>query len=238
MGSSYTYTGDELLYFYTSTNWRESVLRKARPFIKGEALEVGAGMGYFSEAFLRISSLKSLDIFEPDQKNFEFLIKHLRHIENFEENSKCQHKFQEVYRPTQKLYDVVMAMDVVEHIEDDRDFLESLSKSLKPQGVMVILVPAHMALYSDFDRSIGHFRRYNLSSFKDVLPENLSVTHSYYLDSVGMFASLWARFSKGKPNRFNLWVWDKILVRLSRILDPLLGFRMGKSLLMILEKTR
>ena len=59
-----------------------------------------------------------------------------------------------------KLYDVVFALDVIEHLDDDRSAVRRLSRLLRPGGLAVISVPALPELFSDFDRIQGHRRRY------------------------------------------------------------------------------
>lgn len=54
--------------------------------------------------------------------------------------------------------------DVLEHIEDDRGFLRSISSYLVPGGRLYIAVPAYQFLWSDEDATGGHYRRYTLSS--------------------------------------------------------------------------
>ena len=59
------------------------------------------------------------------------------------------------YRP-----DTVVCLNVLEHIEDDAAVLRSLHGALQPQSRLVFLVPYNPKLTSEFDRQIGHFRRY------------------------------------------------------------------------------
>lgn len=61
--------------------------------------------------------------------------------------------------------------DVVEHIEDDRAFLQSLHGALTPDGLLVITVPAFSFLWSEHDVSHGHFRRYTRQSLATLLQE-------------------------------------------------------------------
>ncbi len=56
--------------------------------------------------------------------------------------------------------DLVLALDVVEHVEDDLHALDECHRILKPGGVLVITVPAFMALWSPWDETLGHKRRY------------------------------------------------------------------------------
>jgi len=61
-------------------------------------------------------------------------------------------------------YDVVILFDVLEHISDTQPFIRSLLRHLKPQGVLLLNVPAWQALYSRYDEVVGHVRRYNRST--------------------------------------------------------------------------
>ena len=61
-------------------------------------------------------------------------------------------------------YDAVFLLDVVEHISDDTAFLTAALRHLRPDGVMVVNVPASMLLFSQYDRVTGHVRRYTRRS--------------------------------------------------------------------------
>ena len=57
-------------------------------------------------------------------------------------------------------FDTVVCLNVLEHIEDDLFALEQMHNVLAPDGKLALLVPAHRILYGEFDRAVGHFRRY------------------------------------------------------------------------------
>src|SRR5262245_57427434 len=57
-------------------------------------------------------------------------------------------------------FDSVVCLNVLEHIEDDLFALAQMRDSLAPGGKLALLVPAHRFLYGEFDRVVGHFRRY------------------------------------------------------------------------------
>lgn len=63
-------------------------------------------------------------------------------------------------------FDLLIALDVVEHIEDDVGALTALRNLLTPQGLAVLTVPAYMFLWSDHDVVNQHKRRYTLSEFE------------------------------------------------------------------------
>ncbi len=57
-------------------------------------------------------------------------------------------------------FDAVLALDVIEHLDDDRAAVATLAALVEPGGVVVLSVPALPELYSEFDRVQGHRRRY------------------------------------------------------------------------------
>ena len=63
-------------------------------------------------------------------------------------------------------FDSIMYMNVLEHIEKDKEEINNSLKILNKNGMLIILVPAHQKLFSKFDKEIGHFRRYDLDFFK------------------------------------------------------------------------
>src|SRR4029453_4994598 len=84
-----------------------------------------------------------------------------------------------------RLYDSVVLVNVLEHIDDDANALEKLRASLRPGGRVCVFVPAFDGLYSDFDQRIGHRRRYRRSQLATVLdragqvpPQHWSVSTS------------------------------------------------------------
>lgn len=72
--------------------------------------------------------------------------------------------------------------DVLEHIENDTDFLTQLHAKLEPGGIIYLTVPAYQFLYSNFDSNVGHFRRYRLKELKNKAAEaGFKVLFSSYL---------------------------------------------------------
>jgi SAM-dependent methyltransferase len=63
-------------------------------------------------------------------------------------------------------FDCVIAVDVLEHIEDDRAALRKLASLLRPSGLLVLTVPAGQWLYGYHDEQLGHHRRYSRGSLR------------------------------------------------------------------------
>lgn len=69
-------------------------------------------------------------------------------------------------------FDLALLFDVLEHIEDESGFLQAVKFHLNQSGTLLINVPAHQFLYSDYDRAAGHVRRYSLNQLIKVAAEN------------------------------------------------------------------
>ena len=79
--------------------------------------------------------------------------------------------------------DVLTALDVIEHVEHDQKALQECSRVLKPGGLAVITVPALMMLWSDWDVTLHHFRRYTRHTLLNVIPEDsFEVVHCTYVN--------------------------------------------------------
>jgi hypothetical protein len=97
----------------------------------------------------------------------------------------------------------------------------------------VVLAPAHEWLRSPLDDAVGHHRRYTRASLTAAVPPALRCERLEYLDSMGMFLSCANRWllRRSVPSRAQVRFWDRAVVPVSRLVDPLLGRSVGKSVL-------
>src|SRR5205814_658951 len=107
-----------------------------------------------------------------------------------------------------------------------------------PGGHVVVLAPANQWLYTPFDEAIGHYRRYTKKTLEALTADHLELRRLFYLDAVGLLASLGNRLllQRAMPNPRQIAVWDRFLVRLSRLVDPLLAYSAGKSVVGVWRK--
>ena len=110
-----------------------------------------------------------------------------------------------------------------------------VAQRLRPRGHIIVLSPAHQRLYSEFDRAIGHHRRYDRQSLERCAPAGVGARVSEYLDSAGYFLSLANRavLKQSGPTVRQILFWDRAVVPVSRVVDRLLGFRFGRSILAV-----
>jgi 2-polyprenyl-3-methyl-5-hydroxy-6-metoxy-1,4-benzoquinol methylase len=71
----------------------------------------------------------------------------------------------------QNHFDSVVALDVIEHIEDDHRAVKQMYKALKPGGRLVLSVPALQYLYGPKDEQLGHYRRYGKQQLRQVIEQ-------------------------------------------------------------------
>lgn len=227
--SAYDYPGGELALFAHARHWKRYFSRLLLPHLHGDVIEVGAGLGE-STPFLQSDRVRSWLCLEPDASLAQALV--ARCASNPSAiRTRVQHGTLADLEPV-PLADVILYIDVLEHIEDDRAELLRAATRLRPGGALIVLAPAHMALYSQFDRAIGHFRRYNRRMLRAVVPPAFVELRLFYLDTLGMLPPLLNRwcFRKAVPSLQDVRRWDCLLVPLSQRIDPLLRFSCGRSI--------
>lgn len=233
------YIGSELDLFSQAKNWKSYWFSKIQPFLGNSILEVGAGIGTNAIKILSEGSkIERLECLEPDSKLADQILPSILAAGQTSENVFVSSKVLSQADPSFK-YDTILYIDVIEHIEDDQSEMELATQFLKPYGTLIILVPAHNFLFSPFDKSIGHFRRYNKKMLSSIMPKNLEFVQLNYLDSLGMVASLTNKLllKQGYPTINQILFWDKTIVPLSKYIDRIFNYQLGKSLLFIGRKS-
>lgn len=233
--STAQYIGNELDLFAHATNWKSYWRAQMAPYLGRRILDVGAGIGG-TATVLREHPVERYVALEPDLDN----VARMREAGGRGDYGPAF----EVVAGTladlgpQERFDTILYVDVLEHIEQDRAELERAACHLEPGGRVIVLSPAHQWLFSPFDEAVGHVRRYDRRSLLAAKPERLAVERLRYLDSVGLLASAGNRLllSASQPTLGQIRLWDGVMVRSSRLLDPLLAFRCGKSILASFRK--
>jgi|TARA_X000001036_G_scaffold149138_1_gene141735 SAM-dependent methyltransferase len=208
---------------------RKYCMSFVKKFIQGEVLEVGAGCGSFTRDYF--NSDLNITLTETDQKNYEDLKKFFYKKNNV---TISNNKIFDI----DKKFDTILYLHVLEHIEEDRKELESAYEKLKKGGRLIIMVPKHQKLYSNFDKAIGHFRRYELDFFEKNLI-NLERKLLISLDSVGYILYFLNKiFFKNEtfPSYFKIFIWDKIFTPFTILLDFFTNYRFGKCIVAVYKK--
>lgn len=232
MSSEYSYSGTELDQAALAVNWKTYFRSRLAPYITGRVLEVGAGLGG-TTVRLRDGRQMSWTCLEPDASLVARLWQTLNDNPSQVPTTVVTGDLTSL--PADERFDSILYIDVLEHIEDDRGELRRAAAHLAPGGALVVLCPAFQILFSEMDKALGHFRRYTRRTLSAVFPEGLEQRELFYLDSLGMLASLAnkAFLRQGAPSEKQVRFWDGWIIPISRVLDPILLHSIGRSVIAI-----
>lgn len=227
------YVGVELELFREARNWKSYFADELKPFIHGDVLDVGCGIGVNAEYLLK-PEVRSWTFLEPDPE----LIARV----DASVASPLLQDGDRIIGTTHDLpgrsFDTILYLDVIEHIADARDELERAFRMLRPGGHLIMLAPAFNTLYSPFDKAIGHYRRYTKGSLRQACPSSAALIRLRYLDSAGMLLSLANKclLRSPMPTTEQIRFWDRRVVPLSRTADRLVLHAFGRSLIGVARK--
>lgn len=212
-----------------ATNYASWILEQMGPHLGSKLLEVGAGHGTFTALLARDD----------------------RRVMAVDLSRRCAQKLQDRFEGNNGVrvaqgdlsvaagdgpFDTVVMINVLEHVEDDRAILDELWALLRPGGRLVLWVPALPALYSDFDRRVGHFRRYRLADLRSTLGtagfKTEDVRYANAIGAVGWWVSARILHSNPTVGR-GVRYFDSLLVPLIRRLESWCTPPFGQSILAV-----
>lgn len=227
---TFEYSGDELDLFSEASNWKAYWSRSISRYVGQNVLDVGAGIGATARLLASVSMERWVAL-EPDAS---LAARISEDIAASRLSGPIEVRVGVVDDlPAGELFDTIIYADVLEHIEDDRGELDRAARHLQPGGYLIVLSPAHQWLFTPFDEAIGHFRRYNRASLRQIGSPETELVAMFYLDSAGVLASVANRLllRTAHPTRGQIKTWDRMMVPVSRVIDPLFGRRVGKSII-------
>jgi len=130
-------------------------------------LEIGPGKGNNLET---LSKFGTIDILETEVD----FINYLKNEKSIHINDYFQ-KFEQI----QKKYELIVLLDVLEHIENPIKFLNNIYSILSDDGIVVIGVPAFQSLWSDHDVKMKHYKRYDWNTLKVETNNHFEIKRKY-----------------------------------------------------------
>lgn len=116
--------------------------------------------------------------------------------------------------PKNKYYDLVIAIDVIEHVPNDNEFSASLERCLTKNGILILCAPAFRFLWSPHDTFLGHQRRYKLNELSGLLKKTTVFRQRYLYQSIFPIAvviRLIARAKKKKIPQSDLKIYPSAI---------------------------
>jgi SAM-dependent methyltransferase len=199
------------------------------PHCGRSVLEIGAGTGALSARFRDVDRLVVTDV---DPEAVDHLAQRFAGRADVEVRAFDLLAGETLKEPV----DTAVAVNVLEHIVDDAGALQTLSSSVRPGGSLVVFVPGYDQLYGDFDRKVGHVRRYTPETLRSAVERaGLSVVSSRPVNLLGGLA-WWAAVRKGgtgAPRPRMVRLYDRVIVPLTRLLERFWTPPFGQSILCV-----
>jgi 2-polyprenyl-3-methyl-5-hydroxy-6-metoxy-1,4-benzoquinol methylase len=208
--------------------YRAFQLELIGPHCGDSVLEVGAGLGEFASQF---TGLRRHVVTDVDPGAVAAMAERFSDRPEVEARTfDLAHGAIDVGTPVAS----VVAINVLEHIDDDTNALRSLASMVQPGGRVVLWVPGYMQLYGDFDRAVGHVRRYT--------PRTLTAA----ITAAGLTAELvrpvnllggvawWLtvrRGGVGTPRPALVRTYDRFVVPVTRVIERRFTAPFGQSIL-------
>ena len=225
------YSGWELNFFDKSKNFRDYQFSLIKKYLKNKILEIGPGNGTMVDQYIS-KYFSDISVSEIDKKLNKTLVKKFKNKKNVKIYKKKINEFK-------KKFNSIIYSDVIEHIEDDKKEIKSAFKRLNKNGHLIIMVPAFQFLYSEYDKSIGHYRRYKKSFFVNFAKKNkIKLVKILYFDSIGFMFLLLGKLINTKNKKsvgLGAFIWN-LLVPFSRVIDKVIAHSVGKSVLCVYRK--
>ncbi|MDP3973625.1 MAG: class I SAM-dependent methyltransferase [Candidatus Daviesbacteria bacterium] len=204
-------------------------LDKFKKYLKGDILEVGCGIGNFTDSLNEYGEIYAIDIDNSYINKVKELVYGRAGFGDIETGE---------YFFKDKKFDTIVCLNVLEHIQKDEVAVKNLYKLLKDEGHLILLVPVHPFMFGKIDESIGHFRRYtkekiiqeiNDAGFKIILSRKLN-----FLGAIGWWLAQKV-FKEKTIKESNIQIFN-ILAPLVLPLEDIIEPPLGTSILVIAQK--
>jgi SAM-dependent methyltransferase len=205
-------------------NYRRALCDEFARELRGEVVEVGAGIGQMTEELAKMPSVRRSVAVEPDPA---FCAQHRQRLPGYEliEGTVAD-------LPAGSCWDAVLSINVLEHIGEDAAELSRYRGLLRQRrGSLCLFVPARPEIYAPIDRDFGHFRRYTRRELRGKLAAaGFEAVRLNYFNSLGYFA-WWLNFcvlkkrafEPAKVRLYDRWFFPLVHAVEARILRPPFG---------------
>lgn len=218
-----------------ANNYRWWMYQRLAPFIGQRVIEIGAGIGNFTNLLLDREFVLATDNYLPC---VEYLNTHLGG------RLKTPARLFDVSADTgpelrQYEFDTIVCLNVLEHIENDLKALTRMHGLLAPGGRLVLLVPAFQLLYGTVDRALGHYRRYTRNNLLPLMRQaDFVIERSFYMNVVGMAGWFWNNriVKRTQESTQQIGFFDRGIAPAAEFFERILPPPLGLSLIAIGRK--
>lgn len=213
-----------------AVNYRAAVLREFSPWLTGDVLEIGAGVGQFTGALKALPGVRRVVCLEPELRFVEPLRK------KYPGTTVIEGTIEDLDEVIE--WDGMVSINVLEHIRDDAGELAKYAVRLsKRRGRLCLFVPARPELQAPIDKAFGHYRRYTKPELEQKLNRaGFEIERLDYFNMLGYFG-WWLNFCALKREHFDIGsvtMFDRFLFPVGNAIERhVLRPPFGQSLLAV-----
>jgi SAM-dependent methyltransferase len=237
-------SAEEAIYYHNDIFGSRLLIRILQQHLAGTVLEVGAGGGAVTRALSpHCTAVLAL---EPNEELHTSLARQTSDLSNVStKNEFLQRYVQSIATGStdlQQQFDAIVYINVLEHIAEDLTELSLAKSVLKPDGRVLIVVPAHQWLYARVDRLTGHHRRYSKRGLQNAITRSgLHVESLRYFDAVGLlpYFVIYKLLRSTSTEGTNAVIYSRVIMPISYLLYRLTNGRLiGKNLVAVAKLRR
>jgi 2-polyprenyl-3-methyl-5-hydroxy-6-metoxy-1,4-benzoquinol methylase len=213
-----------------AVNYRRWMFRRIERFLGRRILEVGAGIGNFTELLLDRELVVATDIHQDCVAYLSRRFTGRTGVIALQMNAADP----ALVQLARYNLDTIVCMNVLEHIEDDTAALAHMHAVLQPSGRLVLLVPAFQFLFGTVDESLNHYRRYTKRTLlPKVRAAGFHVERAFYMNVVGMAGwfvnNRLVKRSEESPQQIQFF--DRVVAPMAEWIERVLPPPVGLSLI-------
>ena len=226
-----TYQTEILEVAQSAITYRKWLARLTFRFLGENPLEIGSGIGDYADEWLKLGC-HQLTLSDNSTSRIAIL------KQKFANNPSVNVKHLDIEKIGEIVegFSAVVSLNVIEHLENDLSAFHGARNILNPGGYFVAFTPAFPLLMSQFDKSIGHHRRYTKKTARSLLTSaGFEVVSVKYVNLVGWFAwFLGMRILRIEPSDGRLLkIWDSLFIPLIRMFESHVTPPFGQSILIV-----
>lgn len=213
-------------------NYRKRLLMEFGPHLKGDVIEVGAGIGQITSKVAALPAVRSVLAIEPDPDFCAMFKASVTDIPLIRGTVTALSDDSE--------WDGIVSINVLEHIKEDAAELARYARLLgKRKGRLCLFVPARPEIYAPIDKDFGHFRRYVKADLAKKLDDaGFTPLRLQYFNVTGYFA-WWLNFCVLKKRHFeagSVRLFDRVIFPVTSTVESWLPSPpFGQSLLVVAQ---
>ena len=210
-------------------NYHRWLAELPRPHLGDDPVESGSGLGGNAALWLD-AGVPRVTVSEPDPSSLDRLRK------RFAGDPRVTVDEIDLAAAGEASHSACVALNVLEHIEDDVGALRGAARLVRAGGAVVMFVPAFPFAAGRFDRAIGHFRRYTRATLVRVYEDaGLRVGSVRYVNAPGLLAWFVSVRLLGQTPREGalLRMWDRGVIPLVRRSERRFAPPFGQSVLAV-----